>query len=77
LTKDYCFHCDKLKEGYYDDDPEVGSGWFYCFKCGDASEKAIRNDIQRDYDWYNSLNPEQQAEVKSEYRLAGVKDFPP
>jgi len=75
--KDYCYSCDKKKEGYLDDDPELGNGNFYCFKCGDDMDRAWRADVQRDYDWYNSLDDEQKAEVKSEYRLAGVKDFPP
>lgn len=61
------------KEG--EKDPETG--WFYCFRCADNRERAIQADLQRDYDWYNSLDEERKAEVKSEYRLAGVYDFPP
>jgi len=75
--KDYCVRCDKLKEGYYDNDQEIGTGWFYCFQCGNNMEQAIAQDLQRDYDWFNSLNDEQKAEVRLEYNLAGVKDFPP
>lgn len=75
--KDYCYSCDKKKEGSIDDDPELGNGNFYCFKCANDMERSWRADIQRDYDWYNSLDDEQKAEVKCEYALAGVKDFPP
>lgn len=75
--KDYCTRCDLKKEGFYDNDPDTGTGWFWCFKCWEIHEEGIRKDLQRDYDWYNSLPPEQQAEVKSEYRQHGVYDFPP
>lgn len=70
--KDYCVSCERKKEGLIDDE----TGWFRCFKCAEQSENAIRNDLQRDYDWFNSLNDEQQSEVRSEYALAGVRDFP-
>lgn len=75
--RDYCSSCDKKKEGSIDDDPEYGNGNFYCFKCAERMEKHCRSEVQRDYDWYNSLDDEQKAEVKMEYALAGVKDFPP
>jgi len=65
MTKDVCSKCGKKKEGIYD----YEIGWFYCFSCDYAKERAIADDLQRDYDYYDSLTPEQKGEFNAEKRL--------
>ena len=69
MNKEYCTSCDKLKECFNN---ELGNP--ECDKCQESKNVAINAEMQKDRDNFNSLNAEQQAEIKSEYALYGVDD---
>jgi hypothetical protein len=69
---DWCVSCDKKKEGYIDDDPEYGTGWFRCVKCSTDMEMDVARELDEEYEYLNSLPDEEKAEIKSEMEIHHV-----
>ena len=70
--KDYCVSCEMKKEGFIDE----FSGWFKCNRCHKYQEEQLAFEQQKEQEYFHSLSSEEQAEIKSEFALAGVLDAP-
>lgn len=46
---EYCVNCEKNVKNYIcDDDPETGTGWFFCEKCWNQEQMTLARIYEAD-----------------------------